>query len=94
MTWKTVADTPEELKPPPGITYSDYQVAVFDTVTKNLGTGQHLMVQAVAGSGKSFTGVEIFRMLPRYTNAQFIAFNKPIANDLDIKLKPLCESVT
>lgn len=86
MAWKTVAEDTQELKPPPGITYSKYQKDVFEYVGDNLGTGKHLMVQAVAGSGKSFTGVELFKMLPRDVDSTFVAFNSHIAKELKSKL--------
>ena len=87
MSWKTIEETTQELKPPPGVIYSKYQIGAFDYVRNNLRTGNHLIVQACAGSGKSFTGVEMFRMLSRELDTAFVAFNKPIARDLDLKVK-------
>ena len=62
--------------------YSAYQQDIFDWAVQNLGKGKHLIVEAVAGSGKTTTIVELFHRLPSNTNAIFVAFNKHIATEL------------
>lgn len=61
------------------ITYSSYQLAVFDNVAN--GTG-HTVVNAVAGSGKSTTIIEALKHVPVGCRTLFVAFNKSIAEEL------------
>lgn len=74
------------LKPTNTFKPSEYQQAIFDWIPENLGKGKHLIVEAVAGSGKSTTGVQIFNLLPRDLDSAFIAFNKHIADELRSRL--------
>ncbi len=69
-----------ELKPSTGRVWSTLQQALFAYVDR--GTG-NAIVEAVAGSGKSTTGVEmVSRVKGSYI---YLAFNKPIAEELKKK---------
>ena len=72
-------------------TPSSYQQAIFDWVTATRGSGRHLVVNAVAGSGKTTTGVEVFSLLPGEgdiggIDSAFVAFNSHIAKELKSRL--------
>lgn len=67
-------------------TPSRYQQAVFDWIAKNLNRGHHLIVEAVAGSGKTTTGIQAFSLLPSTIDSAFVAFNKHIADELRLRL--------
>ena len=47
---------------------------------------QNLIVEAVAGAGKTFTLIEILKILEG--NVAFMAFNKSIAEEIDERIKP------
>jgi DNA helicase-2/ATP-dependent DNA helicase PcrA len=49
--------------------------------------GPHLVVNAVAGSGKTTTGVELCRKLSPSLTVAFVAFNKHIATELQSRLR-------
>jgi DNA helicase II / ATP-dependent DNA helicase PcrA len=59
--------------------WSPFQIAIFDAV-KN--TQDSLMIEAVAGSGKSTTIIEAINYIPRDQSICFVAFNKSIADEL------------
>lgn len=59
--------------------WSDYQQAIFDAVTHLQGS---LLVEAVAGSGKTTTLVELINRIPYGKKVIFLAFNKRIAEEL------------
>ncbi len=63
---------------------SKYQQAVFENVAT--GTG-HTVIKAVAGSGKSTTILESLTHIPAGLSTLFVAFNKPIAENLGKELK-------
>ena len=71
--------------------YSVYQKAIFDAICKGSG---NIVVNAVAGSGKTFTIVSACRMLglSKY-DVKFLAFNKAIADELQRKIGD-CADVT
>lgn len=69
-------------------TPSKYQLAIFDWFANNRGASKHLIVEAVAGSGKTSTIVELFRRIPLNVSAIFVAFNKHIAENLQAKGLP------
>lgn len=48
--------------------------------------GPHIIVKSVAGSGKTFTGVELCKRLPVNLKVAFVAFNKHIQLELQQKL--------
>lgn len=64
--------------------YSAYQEAVF---TKVAGTG-NLMVNAVAGSGKTSTCEEAIRRIPRVYNTLYTAFGRDIAAEIKTRNIP------
>ena len=61
------------------VEYSTYQNAIFDTI---LATNKNIVVNATAGSGKTFTAVEISQLVPASKNVAFLAFNKSIVEEL------------
>ena len=65
---------------PTGMKYSPFQQAIFDWVKDK--KGKNLVVEALAGSGKTTTGVEILKLIPDYQDAVYVAFNKHIAVEL------------
>lgn len=65
--------------------WSKYQVGIFNAI-KN--TDNNIIVNAVAGSGKTTTIVEACKRLGKDADdVQFLAFNKAIATELSLKLK-------
>ena len=65
--------------------WSNYQIDIFNAI-KN--SNKNIIVNAVAGSGKTTTIVEACKRLKLFPNkVQFLAFNKSIANELAEKLK-------
>lgn len=73
---------------------SPYQKDIFNWVIVNMGSGNHLTVQAVAGSGKSTTGIEMFELLPQGLESVFVAFNRAIADELKAKLPEGANAMT
>ena len=71
-------------------TASYYQVAIFhhvDQALQRFGSQPvHLMVEAVAGSGKTTTVVAAASLVPADKSAIFLAFNKEIKLELDGRL--------
>ncbi len=71
---------------------SDLQIAIFDHIDTNIRALRskngptNLLVQAVAGSGKTTTIVAAARLIPARLKALFLAFNKRIADELASKL--------
>lgn len=64
--------------------WSHYQEAIFAEVEN--GTG-HLVVEALAGSGKTATAVELINRIPRKERILFTAFNKAIAEELSRRIQ-------
>lgn len=60
---------------------STYQLAVFQFV-QTMKAGNHLVVEAAAGSGKTTTGVEMLKLINSSKEVLFIAFNKHIERKL------------
>ena len=59
--------------------WSNYQIDIFNAI-KN--SNKNIIVNAVAGSGKTTTIVEACKRLKLFPNkVQFLAFNKSIANE-------------
>ena len=67
-------------------TPSPYQQAIFDWYDAK--HGNHLMVVARAGSGKTSTGIALANRLPieRLPRFAFVAFNRSIADELKTRL--------
>lgn len=63
------------------------QLAVFDWV-KNC-RGKNLVVEALAGTGKTRTGVEMLNYVPRNSKVLYTAFNAHIAAEMAEKVKHL-----
>lgn len=59
--------------------WSEYQKAIFNAVEH---TQDSLIIEAVAGSGKTTTIVEAINHVPREQGVVFLAFNKSIADEL------------
>lgn len=74
--------------------YSHYQEAIFDFIANGKGSGE---VIAPAGAGKTFTGVQAVRRIPRGMsgpNITFLAFNKHIQVELAEKLPDYAQALT
>jgi superfamily I DNA/RNA helicase len=79
---QVIASQPDKIFIP-----SPYQQKIFDTVkTSNI----NLIIQAVAGSGKSTTLVKIVELLPHDFKSIFLAFNTSIVKDLSTKIPDYC----
>ena len=70
---------------------SPYQQAIFDAVASS---SDNLMIEAVAGSGKTTTIVEAAKLVPSSKDAIFLAFNKNIASELSVRLPPNVQART
>lgn len=66
--------------------FSKYQTAVFDFISNGSGNA---VVNAVAGSGKTFTITKALELIPSDKTVLFIAFNKHIVEELKKKLSKL-----
>lgn len=67
----------------PEFTPSVYQKAVYDNL--QFGSG-NLVIDAVAGSGKSTTIVNALKLIPENFTVLFLAFNKAIVEELSLKI--------
>ena len=70
---------------------SVYQQAIYDAVTSS---SSNLVIEAVAGSGKTTTIVRAVELLPETTTALFLAFNKSIATELKGRMPANAEAST
>ena len=61
---------------------SKYQEAIFDFIQNKEG---NLLIEATAGSGKTWTLVKSIELIPEDKSILFAAFNKDICNDLEKK---------
>lgn len=66
------------------IKYSKYQKDIFDYIEHGQG---HLVVEAAAGSGKTFTLIKCLELIPNNKRILLTAFNKDIVNELKKKAK-------
>lgn len=73
------------------ITPSPLQTNIYNVVET---TDSNMIVNAVAGSGKTTTIVEIARRIPTHKRSIFLAFNKDIVKELKGKLPPHIEVKT
>lgn len=71
--------------------YSEYQEAIFRSAREDK---DNIAISAAAGSGKTFTIVEIAKMLPRGQKAIFLAFNSHIKKELQARLPAWIEAKT
>lgn len=72
-------------------TPSKYQKAIFDKIES---TGESLIIEAVAGSGKTTTIVKGVNLIPPSKKILFLAFNKAIATELGEALPKHCQAKT
>ena len=72
------------------LAWSPYQSAIFDVV-KN--TRDSLVVNAVAGSGKTTTIVEAAKRLPPDQRVLLVAFNKSIVTELQQRISSCTSSI-
>ena len=71
--------------------WSTYQTAIFADVEN---TTCNLAIDAVAGSGKTTTLVEVSNRLPRSKRVVFLAFNKHIVNELQSRMQGVeCKTI-
>lgn len=76
-------------------TWSDYQVAVFDEIKRMREQDDGaLMIEAVAGSGKTTTIIEALNLIPKHHRCLFLAFNKHIAEELKRRVPSNVEAAT
>lgn len=64
---------------------SVYQQAIFDAITamvQGIADFTHLVIEAVAGSGKTTTIEQALKLIPSHFLVAFLAFNKHIADEL------------
>ena len=66
------------------VEYSKYQKDIFDYIEHGQG---HLVVEAAAGSGKTFTLIKCIELIPQNKRILLTAFNKDIVNELKKKAK-------
>jgi DNA helicase-2/ATP-dependent DNA helicase PcrA len=64
--------------------------AIFDAIK----SGQNVMVQAVAGSGKTTTMLESMKTIDSNKSVAFLAFNKSIAEELKTKVPGFVKAAT
>lgn len=62
---------------------SKYQQDIFDNIS---GVSTHLVIEAVAGSGKTTTIVEALKLIPEDQRVLFLAFNKHIVETLKTRV--------
>lgn len=77
------SERPENQVIKPVFTPSVYQQAVYDNIS--FGTS-NLVIDAVAGSGKSTTIVNSLKLIPENFTVLFLAFNKAIVEELSLKI--------
>lgn len=70
---------------------SQYQLDIYDAI-KN--SNDNLMIEAVAGSGKTTTIIESLKCLPDTSRILFVAFNKHIADELKKRVPSYVEVST
>jgi DNA helicase-2/ATP-dependent DNA helicase PcrA len=74
--------------------WSIYQVDVFNYIKTMVDAPGALMVEAVAGSGKTTTIVESLKLIPVNQQVLFLAFNKHIAEELKRRVPPNVQAST
>lgn len=71
-------------------TPSKFQQDIFDAITamvNKVADFKHLVIEAVAGSGKTTTIEQSLKLIPIVFQVAFVAFNKHIASELDRRCK-------
>jgi len=67
--------------------FSKYQMGVFDWFENQ--SSQYASVDSVAGSGKTFTGIEGMKRADMFARKLFGCFNSHIQQELEVKVKPI-----
>ena len=80
-----IAEVPQSQQSPQKIEFSEFQKAILKHII-NLAafpntTQKHLIVEAVAGSGKTFTIEQATKLIPKNKRFCFLAFNKHIVKE-------------
>jgi len=65
--------------------WSKYQLDIFNFIKNN---SDNLIVEALAGSGKTSTAIESLKYIPSNEKNIFVAFNKKIAEELKTRVEP------
>ncbi len=71
--------------------HSPYQQAFYEAVQS---TNDNIMLQACPGSGKTTTGLEVMKFIPRYKKTAFLAFSKAIQLELASRVPEHVECMT
>lgn len=74
-----------------GMVYSSFQVDIFNTIGERR---DNILIEAVAGSGKTTTILHALELIPESEDSIFVAFNKSIADELCTKVPPHIEART
>lgn len=64
---------------------TNYQIDIYEEISRGSG---HLIVNAVAGSGKTTTILDCLKFIPSYQRVLFVAFNKHIAEEINSRNLP------
>jgi len=73
---------------------SHYQLDILNWGIENIGKGRNLVVEAVAGSGKTTTALELLKVIPSNMEVAYLAFNKHIAMELQSRIPPYAKALT
>lgn len=74
-----------------GVVGTHQQETIWQAITD---TDSHIIVEARAGTGKTFTIIEALKRLPVSVEAKFVCFNKAIADELSLKVPSHVEACT
>lgn len=64
---------------------TSYQIDIYEEISRGSG---HLIVNAVAGSGKTTTILDCLKFIPSFQRVLFVAFNKHIAEEINSRGLP------
>lgn len=70
---------------------SIYQSNIYDNIQHGSG---HLVIEAVAGSGKTYTIEQSLRHIPQHKKTIYIAFNKAIVQEIQSRIPSNVQAVT
>lgn len=73
------------------MTPSPYQLAIYAWVESGTGSA---IVDAVAGSGKTYTIVEVIKRIPSSQSVRLFAFNRPVADTLKARVPSRVDAST
>lgn len=74
-----------------GVVGTRQQETIWQAITD---TNSHIIVEARAGTGKTYTIIEALKRLPVGIEAKFVCFNKAIADELSLKVPSHVEACT